>query len=133
MRTPLAVLAAGFAGAALAQSTTLGTLDTDRDGSISRYEASAMPGLVTQFSALDANGDGALESAEFSRFEATGDAPVTGVAPVTPAPPMGNSPAPDSISPAPAGSLSPAPTGSTPAPSGSTPAPSGSTTPPPPR
>lgn len=44
-------------------------LDTDRNGSISRAEASANPELDARFQVLDRNTNGALEPAEFARFE----------------------------------------------------------------
>lgn len=108
MRRPLeAILAGGtlaLASVASAQAPapTMNSLDTDRDGSLSRYEASAVPGLVGQFQTLDANQNGALESAEFSRFESTGagaTAPAGGT--LTPPPPMGATPPPSTLEPAP--------------------------------
>ena len=47
-------------------------LDTDRDGSISRAEAQVHPALGARFQALDRNANGALEPAEFARFESLG-------------------------------------------------------------
>jgi hypothetical protein len=52
--------------------TSLTALDTDKDGSISRLEARWDPALSAQFPTLDRNGNGALEPAEFARFETLG-------------------------------------------------------------
>lgn len=51
------------------RDVSLPALDTDRDGSISAKEAQAVPELAKEFGELDRNGDGALEPAEFARFE----------------------------------------------------------------
>lgn len=100
---------------------SLVSLDRDRDGSISRAEAASNSSLSSQFLTLDANGNGALESAEFSRFESTGTTNGTGSTigtpywppnTITPPPPMTPTPVPPTV------------------PSGTSPAPSGSTTPP---
>jgi hypothetical protein len=61
------------------QDAPLQSLDTDRDGSISMQEAARNPGLSAQFLTLDKNGNGALEPAEFARFEAAGTAPSPGM------------------------------------------------------
>jgi Ca2+-binding EF-hand superfamily protein len=45
---------------------TFDTLDANKDGRISMPEASADPDLVEAFSVADKNGDGYLDSAEFS-------------------------------------------------------------------
>ncbi|HUR41648.1 MAG TPA: hypothetical protein VM240_10835 [Verrucomicrobiae bacterium] len=109
---------------------SLVSLDSDRDGSISRAEAAGNSSLSSQFLTLDANGNGALESAEFSRFESTGTTGDTGGtmgAPawprntITPPPPM----TPTPVAPTVPSGTSPAPTGASPAPSGSTPPPGG--------
>lgn len=65
------VLATGLelAQAPTPGQTDLSALDTNRDGSISRVEAQMSPSLSAQFGTLDANANGALEPAEFSRFE----------------------------------------------------------------
>jgi len=93
-----------FSGAALTQgagftppattdpASTLSGLDVDRDGSVSRAEAVLNPTLTRLFSALDANTNGALEPAEFARFEAIGAASTRGTpgapgSPGSPAPP----------------------------------------------
>lgn len=130
---PLTLLA--VAGTAFAQNpstpitptppapATLSELDTDKDGSISRSEAAQNVRLGTQFQTLDANGNGALEGAEFSRFETT-TSPLSAPSPLNSAPPPnGATPPPNTATPPPATT--------TPPPDGSTSAPA--TTPPPPR
>jgi hypothetical protein len=125
----LAVPALLLSGAALAQTppatTTAPTdpaesiteLDVDKNGSISRSEATSNLDLSSQFVLLDQNGNGALEPAEFSRFEATGldrtrGTPGAAGSPGTPgapaSPPTGSTPAPDGTSPPPSGT-SPSP------------------------
>lgn len=121
-----------FSGAALTQSPgagmsppapaanpprTLGALDANRDGSVSREEAAQNAGLAGQFPVLDANANGALEPAEFSRFESLGAESTTGTsaapdrtAPstppprstVTPPPPLTGTPPPQTATPPPA-------------------------------
>lgn len=105
-------------------ASNMGMLDTDRDGTIDRQEAASSAALASQFTTLDSNRNGALEPAEFSRFEATGGAttPAPGAPgsprspgvpgdtvpqpggkapPATSAPPSGASPAPDTTTPPP--------------------------------
>lgn len=123
-------------GAALAQipapmgpapgRTQLGTLDTDRDGSISRTEATINPSLSAQFPMLDRNSNGALEPAEFARFESEAG---MGRVPAAPNPPASlqldtNTPAP---------MTTPPPMTSTPPPLKSTPPPLGTSPPPKPQ
>ncbi len=48
------------------QSGSFDTLDSNKDGRISMPEASADPKLVEGFSTADKNGDGYLDSAEYS-------------------------------------------------------------------
>jgi hypothetical protein len=43
-------------------------LDADKDGAVSKQEASAQPALVEQWKELDANVDGQLDEAEFAAF-----------------------------------------------------------------
>jgi hypothetical protein len=74
MIVPLVFFTAGLtlasaSGVAVAQAPPLGTLDTNRDGSVSRIEATALPSLDAQFTLLDENQNGALEPAEFARYE----------------------------------------------------------------
>lgn len=133
----LAILPAGLlalAGTALAQNpstpvtptppapATLSELDTDKDGSISRSEAAQNVRLGTQFQNLDANGNGALEGAEFARFETT-------TSPMAAPPPLNSVPPPATTTPPPS-TTTPAPNATTPPPSGASPAPN-TTTPPP--
>lgn len=122
---PASLLA--FAGMAAAQNpstpvtptppapATLSELDGDKDGSISRSEAAQNIRLSGQFMSLDANGNGALEGAEFSRFEASGSS-------LSPPPPLNSIPPPNTTTPAPS-TTTPPPAGGTPPPSGSTPSP----------
>jgi hypothetical protein len=51
-------------------NVSLSALDTDKNGSVSRMEAEANRNLYKQFPNLDKNANGALEPAEFARFEA---------------------------------------------------------------
>lgn len=44
------------------------SLDADRDGTISRREASRHAGVSRSFDGADADGDGKLSAAEFSRI-----------------------------------------------------------------
>ena len=47
------------------ESVSFDALDANKDGRISMPEASADPKLVESFSAIDKNGDGYLDNAEF--------------------------------------------------------------------
>ena len=86
----LAALAATFAcGTALAQttppttspgsaSTSAGTagaeytkMDKDKDGTLSKKEASSNKELTKQWDTLDVNKDGKLDEAEFAQFESS--------------------------------------------------------------
>lgn len=132
-----------FSGAALTQSPgtasapavdppqTLGALDADRDGSVSRAEASQNPGLAGQFATLDANGNGALEPAEFSRFETLGADSTFGApgAPGSPGAPQ-NPAARSTVTPPPPMTGTPPPNTGTPPPDSSTPPPSTNSPPP---
>ena len=145
MRKNYLSVCAGFAlvtcGAALAQipapmgpapgRSDLGTLDRDRDGSISRTEATMNPTLSAQFPMLDKNSNGALEPAEFARFESEagmgrvpthpGNPPATlqldtnTPAPMTTPPPMNSTPPPMDRTPPPLESTPP-PLGTSPPP-----------------
>jgi EF hand len=103
-------------------------LDANRDGSISRLEATSNPSLSAQFTLLDQNRDGALEPAEFARFETLGaeSTPGTPASPDTGTPPGMSgtlrNPPPNRSTPPPLGT-SPPPSGATPTPDGSTPPP----------
>jgi len=55
-------------------NVSLQSLDKNGDGKISKQEAAANKKLSQQFSKLDANHDGELDSGEFARFEASGSA-----------------------------------------------------------
>jgi hypothetical protein len=129
----------GVAGPATDPPSTLGALDTDRDGSISPAEAAQNPGLAGQFLSLDANFNGALEPAEFARFETLGADSTRGTpgapgspgspAPrdtITPPPPLTGGPpplAPPPVTQPPAGTTAPgaAPDATTPPPGSGTP------------
>ncbi|MGH8482151.1 MAG: hypothetical protein ACRES8_06810, partial [Nevskiaceae bacterium] len=114
MIAPMVFLAVGIAlgpGAVIAQvdpprapgQSAFTALDADRDGSISRIEAAALPSLNTQFTLMDQNRNGALEPAEFARFEMLdpGDRDTR-----TP-PPLGSTPPPEGSTPPPDGSMPP--------------------------
>lgn len=51
---------------------TYSALDIDNNGSINQAEASALPGLTENWSALDKDGNGVLSVDEFAGFETTG-------------------------------------------------------------
>jgi len=59
-----------FAGDKSTTETTFKSLDTDKDGYISKQEAEANKNLVTNFKKIDADTDGKLEMSEISAFEA---------------------------------------------------------------
>ncbi len=46
-------------------------LDKDKDGTISKKEASSNKSLTAKWDTLDANKDGKLDQAEFAQFETT--------------------------------------------------------------
>jgi len=112
--------------------STFTALDRDKDGSISHIEATSHRSLSDQFTLLDQNQNGALEPAEFARFETLG----AEESPGTPAPPPDTG-APRGMSGTlrnpPPNTSTPPPLGSTPPPDSSTPPPDGSTPPPVPR
>jgi Ca2+-binding EF-hand superfamily protein len=65
-----AFVAALFAGGAVAsESEQFTKLDANGDGAISMEEAAVDNKLTEAWSAIDANQDGKVESAEFSAFE----------------------------------------------------------------
>jgi hypothetical protein len=72
MKTAMALLAAGFLSAAVADEETFIKLDTNEDGYISAKEAAADEVLQQSWEATDANQDGQIDAAEFSAFEAMG-------------------------------------------------------------
>ena len=86
----IALAALATAGGALAQAPgarpeaavdggpTFSSYDADRNGKITREEASPNVSLVKQFPRLDRNRDEALDTAEFARFEAQLDGSETG-------------------------------------------------------
>ena len=106
MLVPLVFLTAGLTLAsgsvAIAQSTperapgqtSLNALDANKDGSISRVEATALPPLSADFSLLDQNHNGALEPAEFARFESIGAETTKGTPGGPSTPPGGAEPPP---------------------------------------
>ena len=57
------VLALGFSSVALAQAPTFDEVDTNRDGSVDRQEASVIEGI--DFATADANQDGLLSREEY--------------------------------------------------------------------
>lgn len=144
MVVPLIFFTAGLtlasSGVVVAQTTTprapgqdaFTALDHNKDGSISRIEATSNPSLSSQFTLLDQNQNSALEPAEFAQFETLG-------AEQTPGTPGGTTLRPDTtlrnpppMTQPPSGA-SPPPSGTSPPPSGSSPTPDGSTPPPAPR
>jgi Ca2+-binding EF-hand superfamily protein len=75
----LALLAAGGINAQGADmssksTTTFASVDTNKDGNISKDEVRYMEDLNGSFSKLDANADGMLSQAEFGKYSATGAA-----------------------------------------------------------
>ena len=56
-------------GTAFAADDTFKAADTDQSGSISKQEASALPGLTEKWDTYDLNTDGVLDEVEFARFE----------------------------------------------------------------
>lgn len=78
---PLAALAATLAcGATLADDKSMsgGTtgaeytkMDKDKDGTLSKKEASKNKDLTSQWDTLDVNKDGKLDEAEFAQFESS--------------------------------------------------------------
>lgn len=82
--TTLAALAmtattAAYAGTD-AKASGYDDLDANKDGKISRSEATADPELSSRWNELDQNGDNKLDQGEFARFE-TEPAPETGSQP----------------------------------------------------
>ncbi len=63
---PLATLSAGRQVAAATPVFDL--VDRNRDGSVDRREARAVPGLAERFGEMDANRDGRLDRVEFARW-----------------------------------------------------------------
>lgn len=63
----------GGVGADATPATGMGAdynrLDTDKDGTLSKREASANKELMEQWDTLDVNQDGKLDEAEFAQFE----------------------------------------------------------------
>lgn len=144
MVIPLIFFTAGLTlasgGVAVAQTTAVPrapgqdaytALDTNKDGSISRGEATLHPALSAQFTLLDQNQNGALEPAEFARFETLGAEESPGTPAEPPAAPLAppgmsgtlRNPPPNTVP----------PSGSTTPPPGNNPTPDGSTPPPAPR
>ena len=73
----LALLAAGAvtaqgADAAPKSNTSFASVDTNKDGHISKDEVRYMEDLNGAFSKLDANSDGMLSQAEFGKYSASG-------------------------------------------------------------
>lgn len=73
----LAALAMGVATAQDAQNSsksnvTFSSVDTNKDGHISKDEVRYMEDLNGSFAKLDTNGDGMLSQAEFGKYTASG-------------------------------------------------------------
>lgn len=68
IQTPAAAAAPGPATGA--NAAALERIDRNRDGKVTKAEASADPELKRQFSALDVDNSDKLDSGEFARFEA---------------------------------------------------------------
>ncbi len=68
-KSMILALSIAASGAAIA-GDAYSALDTDGSGSISIYEAAALPGLTDQFAILDADTNGELSVNEFAKFEA---------------------------------------------------------------
>ena len=67
IQTPAPATAPGANGA---DAVTLERIDRNRDGKITKAEASADPELARRFSTLDVDNSDKLDSGEFARFEA---------------------------------------------------------------
>jgi hypothetical protein len=72
VQTPAAAAAPGPATGS--DAATLERIDRNRDGKVTKAEASAHPELKRQFGALDVDNSDKLDAGEFARFEAD-DAP----------------------------------------------------------
>lgn len=66
------------AGIGGGMSDRFDTLDRDRDGTISKREASRDGSVAASFATLDASKDGKLDLGEFAQFEVEGGAAVEG-------------------------------------------------------
>ncbi len=75
-----AAFAQGIMGDAQQTMPDYVKLDLDVDGFITLVEARQVPGLPEKFSAVDANGDGKLNAAEYAAFQSLlkGKAPIGG-------------------------------------------------------
>lgn len=71
-KTTMALLAAGFFTAAVADEDIFIKLDVNEDGYISAQEAAADESLYQHWETTDANQDGQVDAAEFSAFEVKG-------------------------------------------------------------
>jgi hypothetical protein len=70
---------AGAGGAAGAGGDVFTKLDSDKDGMVSKKEASKNKDLTTKWDTLDTNKDGKLDQGEFAAFESA--APASGPTP----------------------------------------------------
>ncbi len=68
-KIPMIILASALAGVAVA-AEEFSQLDSDQNGAISKSEATALPDLYNNWDLTDANADGLVDQAEFSKFEA---------------------------------------------------------------
>ncbi len=64
-------LATMASGIVIAGDDAYSVLDADKNGSISKTEAAALPGLTEQFAYLDTDVNDELSVEEFARFEAS--------------------------------------------------------------
>ena len=60
----------GASGGSSASSDAFAKLDSDKDGMVSKKEASKDKGLTAKWNTLDTNKDGKLDPGEFAAFEA---------------------------------------------------------------
>ena len=79
-KIPMIILFSAITGVAFGAEEFL-HVDTDQSGTISRSEASVLPKLYEKWDETDANSDGVIDLAEFSRFETM---PATPAAPEQP-------------------------------------------------
>ena len=64
------IVCAAFVSSAAIAADTFTQLDSDKDGALTRAEARILPNLTQKWDTADANRDGTVDKAEFSKFEA---------------------------------------------------------------